>query len=47
MAFPIGIDDFNELVESDGFWVDKSLFIKEIIVLKFGTELIFIISFHA
>lgn len=31
MDFPIGIDDFKELVEGDYYFVDKSLFIKDVV----------------
>ncbi|MCX5924977.1 MAG: AAA family ATPase, partial [Candidatus Dependentiae bacterium] len=39
-ALPIGIDDFKELILGDYYFVDKSLFIKDVIESKAKATLI-------
>ena len=34
LALPIGVDDFKEIVEKEYYYVDKTLFIKELLDLK-------------
>ena len=33
-ALPIGIENYKDMVESDYYYVDKTLFIKELLDLK-------------
>ena len=33
-ALPIGVEDFKDMLESDYYYIDKSLFIKELSDLK-------------
>ena len=33
-ALPIGVEDFKDMLESDYYYIDKSLFIKELLDMK-------------